>query len=394
MPLQSDLIERTALFLDGHEEALRIRKILFCLCKKYWENNQTILSAFSSSKLIQELIRTYPTLGEFQATLVKLVKTLNRPNIYTGVAKVLYEKISQIYYQLEEEKKSAIVTSISRVASSQALNSVAVKLQSHQERSRIKKVIYSVCRKRWENDSTVLESYDLKSLIGELIKVYPSQDALQNALSKLIQNINKQNLYLAIANIIMNQIGILYSDRQENMNLEEEGSTQIINTQIIHVNNSFNLAPNPVEPQLVPQENFTGNSIIDITPQPIAAPIETADFHSLGAEIPPQETEQPKKPFNSFEVRLEIMQYTNPLRAKVLLFSVLYQSWDKNNQDWATLRSYTLDDLLKQIVQIARNLTEIETKLYSAARSLTDFEANMQTASTITEAIKPYLNNN
>jgi hypothetical protein len=393
MPLQSNLIDETAQFLDNHEETLRIRKILFCLCKKYWENNQTILSAFSLSKLIQDLIRTYPTINEFQVTLVKLVKTLNRPNVYTGVAKILYEKISRIYQQLEEEKKSAIVTNISNTSSSQALTSVAVKLHNHQERSRIKKVIYSVCRKRWENDSTVLESYDLKSLLGELLKVYPTQDALQNALNKLIQNINKQNLYLAIANIIINQISILYSDRQEDPNLEPEGSTQIINTQIIHVNNSFNLAPNSVEAQpIVRQENFS-NSVIDVTPQPIAAQLESADFHSFDSESLPQ-VEQPKKSFNSFEVRIEIMQYTNPLRAKVLLFSVLYQTWDKNNQDWATLRSYTLDDLLKQLVQTARNLTEIETKLYSAARNLTDFDANMQTASTITEAIKPYLTNN
>jgi chemotaxis receptor (MCP) glutamine deamidase CheD len=88
------------------------------------------------------------------------------------------------------------------------------------------------------------------------------------------------------------------------------------------------------------------------------------------------------------------VQYTNPLRAKVLLFSVLYQSWDKNNQDWTMLRSYTLDDLLKELMQNYQAIEDIETKLFGAARVLNDFESNLQTASTIVEAIKPYMTNN
>jgi hypothetical protein len=216
---------------------------------------------------------------------------------------------------------------------------------------------------------------------------YPTQDELQQALSKLVQNINKQNLYLAIANLIVNQLSVLYKHQQENNELEEGPSTHIVNTQLVQVNN-FSLVPNSIEPQQLAQQNF-GTSVIDLSVQPVVGTLPPTPLQPEPAQL-----EQPQKKLNFFELRLEIMQYTNPLRAKVLLFSVLYQSWDKSNQDWAMLRSYTLDDLLKELIQSTKNITDIETKLFSAARVLADFEANMQTASTIVEAIKPHLTNN
>lgn len=378
MPLPSDLLNETVRQLENHEESLRIKKVIFCLCKKYWENMLDILNTFSLGDLIEELISTYPTLDRFKEALVKLVKTLNRPNIYTEVAKVIFARISRLYKYLEDEPQTAIIASST---SSEILNLVASKLQNHQEQARIKKVIYSVCRKRWENDIQIIDSYSLSSLIRELMQHYPTKDELQIALIKLVQNINKQNLYLAIANIIVNQLGGLYNNKQNLNTLKEETATQIVNAQFVQVNN-FNSISNLVEPQQPIPQNF-GTSVIDLS-------VEQA------SEVQPQSerSQQPQKTLNLFELRLEIMQYTNPLRAKVLLFSVLYQSWDKNNQDWAMLRSYTLDDLLKELIQSAKSLTDTESKLFAAARILTDFETNMQTASTIIEAIKPHLTNN
>ncbi len=342
----------------------------------------TILSAFSFADLIEDILQLYPTQNQFQVTLVKLVKTLNRRNIYIEVSKVIFEQITKLYKHLEEEPQTAIIysgkpeNSLTTPHSSELLNTVVIELQNHREKARIKKVIYSVCKRRWENDLQLIDNYDFEKLIGELIKAYPTKVDLQQALVKLVQNINKQNLYLAVSNVILNQLGALYGDKQGVNGLEEEGIAQIINTQIIHVN----ITPNSVESQQLAHQK-SGTSVIALNAQPA---------HQVQSVQP----EQPKKAVDFFELRLEIMQYTNPLRAKVLMFYVLYKAWDKNNQDWAMLRSYSLDDLLREILQTARTLTEIEAKLYAAARVLNDFEANLQTASTIVEAIKPYIANN
>ena len=41
----------------------------------------------------------------------------------------------------------------------------------------------------------------------------------------------------------------------------------------------------------------------------------------------------------------EIMQYTNPLRAKIMLFYMIYQI-DPYEQHWSIVRTCSLDDLL------------------------------------------------
>jgi hypothetical protein len=380
MPLPADILSATADRLENHEESLRIKKVLFCLSKKYWENSLTILSAFSFGDLIQELINNYSTIEGFKAALVKLVKTLNRPNIYTEVAKVIYDRVGRLYKYLEEEPQTAIVVSS---ASFDALNSVALNLQSHQEQARIKKVIYSVCNRRWENDGRVIDNANYPHLIEELIRHYPTQEALQKALIKLVQNINKQNLYLAISNIIVERLGVLYNNKQGAIATEEEGNTQFVNTQFIQVNNTYNIAPTPIEAQPIERQNLE-TSVVNVSAR------ASVEQHQ---PLPPPPLPLSQRDLNMFEMRLQIMQYTNPLRAKVLLFSALYQNWDKNNQDWAMLRSYNLDDLLKEAMQTSKNLTDLETRLYGAAKVFTDFDASMQTINTILEAVKPYLTN-
>ncbi|MCU0535538.1 MAG: hypothetical protein MUD14_16735 [Hydrococcus sp. Prado102] len=385
MSLPIKLINEAARHLEDQEEALRIKKVLFCLCKRYWENNLIILNAFSVSDLLEEILRNYSTFDSFKNALVKLIKTLNRPNIYTEVGKVVFNCVNKLYKYVDEEPQTAIVV---KSVDNNLLSSVALKLQSHQEKSRIKKVVYSVCKKRWENDIQVIENYNFQDLIAELIQRYPTKEDLQKALIKLVQNINKQNLYLAISNLIVSQLGSLYNNRQATSTFEEEGNTQFTNTQFVQVNNSYYITPNPIEPQPLAHQNF-GKPIIDLSAQPI--------IEQTPQTLPPTpQTSQPEpspKKIDFFELRLEIMQYTNPLRAKVLLFSVLYQSWDKDNQDWAMLRSYSLDDLLRELIQNTKNLTDIESKLFAAARVLTDFESNMQTAGTIVEALKPFVAN-
>ncbi|NJK50017.1 hypothetical protein HC931_19430 [Candidatus Gracilibacteria bacterium] len=350
MSLPINLINEAARHLEEQEEALRIKKVLFCLCKKYWENNLIILNAFSVTDLLGEIWSSYTTLDDFKTALVKLIKTLNRPNIYTEVGKVVFHCISKLYkYVDKENQQTAIVV---QSIDNNILNSVALKLQSHQEKSRIKKVVYSVCKKHWENDIEVIESYNFQDLILELIQHYPTKEELQKALIKLVKNINKQNLYLAISNLIVTQLGNLYNNKQVTNHIEEEGNTQFTNPQFVQVNNSYYIAPNRIEPQPLANQNF-GTSVIDLSAQPV---IEQAS-QSLPPIPQPSQPEQTPKIIDFFELRLEIMQYTIPLRAKVLLFSVLYQTWDKDNQDWAMLRSYSLEDLLKELIQNTKTST-------------------------------------
>jgi hypothetical protein len=43
MQLSMDVFNEVVRYLDSHEEKLRIKKLIFCICKKYWENAPNIL---------------------------------------------------------------------------------------------------------------------------------------------------------------------------------------------------------------------------------------------------------------------------------------------------------------------------------------------------------------
>ncbi len=364
-------------YLEDHSESLRIKKLLFCLCKKYWQNNLSILNKFSLEELISELIHSKSSVEQLNISLYKLVKTLNRPKIYAEVAQVIIEQLSQLYEQHSRESSPLYISNlkveITTIDPDFVINNIVYSLTHHRESSRIKKIMFSICKNRWENNVEVVDNYAVKDLVINLCQIYPSKENLQRALKNLVKNLNKQNLYCEIANIIFKQIETLYDNFPEKFSPNKKS-----NTQIIHVNTSSNVSQNYIDIQPIRQQEFK-TSIINFNSEFITTELKQVE------EIQSQET---RKSYDPFEFRLDIMQYTNPLRAKILLFSVLYHSWDRSGQDWSMLRSYSLDDLLDHLIQSGQSLADIENKLYTAAKSQSDPDSNLQTANIIIETIK------
>lgn len=378
MQVSSSLLDEVVQSLENHQESLRIKKLLFCICKKYWENNPSILHNFSIKDLLEELLESNTNVNQLNLALYQLVKTLNRPHPYVELAKFIIYKTNQLYAENNLQKNPiTIETFLGRKQDSQ-INKITEYLENHQQSSRIKKLIFCVCNNRWENNANIIEGYDFKSLILEIIQRNPTRKDLEIAFKKVVANINKQQTYNSIANLIRQQLDVFYSFLDESKNKEySHQSEQARNpTQIIPINNISIVSNNSVsqKPRTVEAEI----AIIDLTPE------QVTDLKKV--------QQQPLlSNYNPFDLRLEITQYTNPLRAKILLFSILYHPWDKTGQDWAMLRSYSLHDLLEQLISSGKSLIEIESSLHVMAKSLKDYDANMQTATTIIEAIKSCL---
>jgi hypothetical protein len=377
--------------LEQHEEALRSKKLIFCLCKKYWENDSTILSSFSLADLVQELVQSKPTIEQLTFAMYKLVKTLNRPKVYANVAKMILDEVTPLYqdsshetayvnaYDAEEIESNGVVAE-----SKETIDLVVKTLNSHVEESRIKKLIFAVCKNRWENNLQVIENYGFKDLVLETCQVYPTRTKLQIALTKIIKNINKQTLYLAVAHIILNEFSPLYDSSLKHLERKpasrNEAQEQSDNTQIVPIR-SIPMATSVPPRSPVPRSQDYETSIIDLSEQMVT------ELRGIQATSQPTSS----KTYDLFEVRQTIMQYTNPLRAKILMFSVLFHPWDRSGQDWSMLRSYTIDDLVEQLIVSGKCFTELDERLQSTAKSLSEAEAQLQTASTISEAIKPFV---
>ncbi|TRU49859.1 MAG: hypothetical protein EWV91_06980 [Microcystis aeruginosa Ma_QC_Ca_00000000_S207] len=402
MQLSIDVFNDVVRYLDSHEEKLRIKKLIFCICKKYWENEPNILNGVAMEDLVKELVQIKTNKEQLTFSVYKLVKTLNRPQVYLGVATVIIEQISQLYSNIaaaydnqllpvEPEVNPSFTTVNNDVNNEEdnLLRQVVSGIENHRETARIKKLMFAACKNRWENDQAVINSYGLKNIVLELQRNNPNFLSLRQTLKQVAENINKKALYLALADIILTQLEPLYDTDNDDEEEDNESKSQRFNTQIVDLKNDSDSAAKTRSFSASRSDPVDfSSSIINLNePQlvmelPFAEPASSNNNPSNFPQIPA---------YDPFEIRLEIFQYANPLRAKILIFSLLFHPWDRSGQDWSTLRSYTLEDLLKQLIQSGKSLQDIEVQLYNIAQTQMDTDANVQTASILVQTLQKIL---
>lgn len=402
MQLSIDVFNDVVRYLDSHEEKLRIKKLIFCICKKYWENEPNILNSVAMEDLVKELVQIKTNKEQLTFSVYKLVKTLNRPQVYLGVATVIIEQISQLYSNmaaaydnqllLVEPEVNPSFTTVNNDVNNEEdnlLRQVVSGIENHRETARIQKLMFAACKNRWENDQAVINNYGLKNIVLELQRNNPNFLSLRQTLRQVAENINKKALYLALADIILTQLEHLYDTDNDDEEEDNESKSQILNTQIVDLKNDSDSAAKTTSFSTSRSDPVDfSSSIINLNePQlvmelPFAEPASSNNNPSNFPQIPA---------YDPFEIRLEIFQYANPLRAKILIFSLLFHPWDRSGQDWSTLRSYTLEDLLKQLIQSGKSLQDIEVQLYNIAQTQMDTDANVQTASILVQTLQKIL---
>ena len=402
MQLSIDVFNDVVRYLDSHEEKLRIKKLIFCICKKYWENEPNILNGVAMEDLVKELVQIKTNKEQLTFSVYKLVKTLNRPQVYLGVATVIIEQISQLYSNIAaaydnqllpvEPEVNPSFTNVNNDVNNEEdnlLRQVVSGIENHRETARIKKLMFAACKNRWENDQAVINNYGLKNIVLELQRNNPNFLSLRQTLRQVAENINKKALYLALADIILTQLEHLYDTDNDDEEEDNESKSQRFNTQIVDLKNDSDSAAKTTSFSTSRSDPVDfSSSIINLNePQlvmelPFAEPAYSNNNPSNFPQIPA---------YDPFEIRLEIFQYANPLRAKILIFSLLFHPWDRSGQDWSTLRSYTLEDLLKQLIQSGKSLQDIEVQLYNIAQTQMDTDANVQTASILVQTLQKIL---
>lgn len=95
-----------------------------------------------------------------------------------------------------------------------------------------------------------------------------------------------------------------------------------------------------------------------------------------------------KYPQKLFDIRLAIMRYANPLKAKILIFSALHHPFSFSEEDWIILKRYSLDDWILGLVKSCKTFAELEAKLYNSVRVSKEPEQSLQVAQTIIQALE------
>lgn len=402
MQLSIEVFNDVVHYLDSHEEKLRIKKLIFCICKKSWQNDPNILNSVTMEDLVKELVELKTSKEQLTFSVYKLVKTLNRPKVYLGVATVIIEQISKLYSSIAATYDNQLLPVEPEVNPSfdnvnndvndeedNLLRQVVSSLENHRETARIRKLMFAACQNRWENDQAVINNYGLKNIILELQRNNANFLSLRQTLNQVAENINKKALYLALADIILNQLEPLYDNDNDYEEEDNESKIQILNNQIVHLKtDSDSMAKTASFYASRSEPGDFAASIIDLNEPQLVIELQFAEPAFLNNNT----SNFPQIPaYDPFETRLEICQYANPLRAKILIFSLLFHPWDRSGQDWSTLRTYTLEDLLQQLIQSGKSLKDIEIQLYNIAQNQMDTDANVQTVGILVQALKKIL---
>jgi hypothetical protein len=226
---------------------------------------------------------------------------------------------------------------------SYVFNKISQDLLRHSNATRIKKFILYACRHIWENDPNHVEALDLNPLLQELIQNNPSLYHLQSTFREVIGHINKKAEYSALANFILENVSPLYS-----------GSQTIL----------------PVSPP-----SNSDPAVMAGQPFPATSGVQQATLE--------------KAVLDPFLLRREVVQQSNPLRTKLLLYSALYQPLESNDQGVSLLKRQSLDELLQSLYDACSTPEELESKLQVTARKLDDADLYLQAAAALIQSIKP-----
>ena len=383
MIASSDIIASIADDLSRLQEKKRAKKLVFYISQRYWESDYSVIENYSFESLLHNLYQANPTLDDLKALLYQAVNTLNRRTVYTKIAQYIFKRMSPLYEELGDTRN----TDQENELETEIIDRISENIEYHEEAPRIKKLIFAACKQYWENDSSVIEMYDTKELIAELYELYPNQKRLKKTLGKIVDSINRKNFYSFIADTIVSELTYLY--KNEMREIQEEGDTGLIKAKNKQKKKEKSEDSEPISS---PPDTSQPEKIGDTKDSEDSLSIKLAT-DVLPSSIPEGQILPWLKVDSLFELKQEIMQYTNPLRAKIVLFYTIYQI-DPEEQHWSIVRTCSLDDLLiKLFQQYGKDIQKIENQLLAVANSNIEGleqEENVQASAALTECIKRF----
>jgi hypothetical protein len=334
--------------LEQDHHLLRIKKLLVYACYNRWESNQARLNTFSTKTLLQALLEIEPNFEQLKVYLNTVVQTLNKSAEYTLIANIIIRHIESLYLPVERSTPPEVLLS--------HYSETAHDLEQDQDALRIKKLLFAACGYAWENEAAKLQSVEISDLVQRLHQTVPKLVNLEAVLRSIVQTLNRQYEYTIVAHKIIQAVSHWYDTT---VSSSASSSTS---------KNASASSETCLETSLEPGSQATSQSALNLKPHPI--------------ELNPSER---------FNLRLEVMKYTNPWKAKILLVSALHSPLNEPPVVTNTLiKEYELDDLFQSLFQIYPSFDDLINQLNQTARQLRSTEDQVQTVSAIARAIKPY----
>ncbi len=367
--------------LEQEPQIRRIKKLLFGTYQGVWENDPRVLMKFSLVSLLEMLHQRYPTLIALEKALQSTAARLNHKAEYLIVTHLIVAALEPVYYEMGDNLPSRETTQGSQVRD--RYHAIAKELNQQAERLRIKKLLYAIIHSVWENNPATLGMYTLEDLVTEVHKIAPQEADLTYHLERIVKRLNHQSRYTQIAHLISEVFHPLYGSPNV---AALPSSAEETSLETSEGNGT------PLEAGDMPPSDEGPNSVTYLdsqSSQTVEQTIAQAAPTTAPAAYDPTEPKKRDRA-NLYNLRLEIMRYTNPLRAKILLLSTVRSPFTASPQDWITLKSKTLDDLIADTFAYCGSFPDLESKLTIMCHCVDGVPENLQTAGAILQAMKPF----
>jgi hypothetical protein len=320
-----NLLQQVVNYLDRHQEAVRIKKMLYCLCTSRWEKDTEYLDSINFQYLIEQIIREHTTLDRFRLLLQNLIKTVNKPKQYIEIAKVIYLAIGQLYPEFRQE----------HVGRPQPAPAPPVDPEpTHSDNS--DRGVPSALQRAYAPEPTQANyTQPVPSSLQRAYAPAPTQALTNQAVPSAIER--------AYAPLATQQF--------------EEAPAS-----------SADIDESAYETYYDPNFSEVGN---------------------FGAAEPVPAVEYQVPEYDPFSLRQSIMSYSNPLRAKIILLVMLRPDFNFSSQSVNTMREYQLDDLLLEVLKAYPSMSQLEESMTCAVELLVELEEYGKAATGLLQSLLP-----
>jgi hypothetical protein len=313
-----NLLQQVVNYLDKHQDAVRIKKMLYCLCTGRWEKDIDYLNSINFQYLIEQIVREHTTLDRFRVLLQKLIKTVNKPKQYIDIAKVIYLAIGQLYPEFRQEHggKSPAPAPAAQLPTPET--------------------------------------------------TYSSNGSVASA---FVRAYTPEPTYAAIPQQYIPAPEPAYTP----------AATQAFTSQVVPSALERAYAPLPSQQfdEQAPPSNDLDESAYETY---YDADLAEADRYEERVEVPE---------YDPFVLRQNVMSYTNPLRAKIILLVMLQPNFNFSSQSVAMMREYQLDELLLEVVKTYPTMPQLEESMTYAVEQLVELEEYGKAANGLLQSLVP-----
>ncbi len=337
----ANLLQQVVNYLNNHREAIRIKKMLYCLCTNRWEKDADYLNSINSQYLIEQIIREHDTLDKLKLLLQKLVKTVNKPKQYIDIAKIIYLAIGQLYPEFQQEHGNKSAT---RSPGAKAATPASAPTQTYTSQD----VPSAIERAYTPAPTQAYNSQDIPSAIERAYTPVPTQAY------------TSQDIPSAIERAYTPAPTQAYTSHDVPSSLQR----------------AYAPAPTQQFAAEIPADDEVAESAYETYCDP-----------EIPDEIPLEEIEIPD--YDPFVLRQNVMSYTNPLRAKIILLVMLRPHFNFGSQSASTMREYHLDDLLLEVMKTYPTLEDLEESITCAVEQLIEVEEYGKAATGLIQSLVP-----